>query len=207
MTTLNQALVAIAGDLNVDPAQMIAFAAEDSIGGYNIVPWQSRWPQGSMYDVEGQMLYAMVRAMQPLMIVEIGVWHGCSTTHLLAALAKNQKGKLVSFDLNGIQGNGPPEKLRDRWEFHHQDADYGMKEIAERIDMVFEDGFHERKETEKTLRIAMTALNPRLLTVHDSEHPGVGENVKGALHAVYGNKWKSVLVPPSDCGLAWAVTR
>jgi len=202
---LDDALRMIASDLKTDPEKLIAYAAEDTLGGFNIVPWLSRWPVGSMYEVEGKMLYAMVRALKPAHIVEIGVWHGCSTTHLLSALAKNEFGLLTSFDLNGIQGSGPPEKLRDRWVFHHQDADFGMREIAKSVDMVFEDGFHERKETEATLRIVMTYLNPRLLTVHDSEHRYVGANVKGALHAVYGAKWKSALVSPSDCGLAWSI--
>lgn len=205
MSSLEQALTLLAKDLKVDPAALINFAAEDHIGGYNVVPWQSSWPMGSMYEVEGKMLYAVIRAMKPAEIVEIGVWHGCSTTHILKALQKNDHGHLTSFDIEGIKGNGPPEELRDRWTFHHQDADYGMKEIGFKVDMVFEDGYHYRKGTETTLFIADRWLRPKMVFVHDTEHKQVGPGLKEALSAVYGSRWHSTVVPPSDCGLAWMV--
>lgn len=205
MTTLDQALALIAKDLKVDAQKLIDYAAEDNVGGYNVVPWQSNWPMGSMYEVEGKMLYAVVRAIQPAEIVEIGVWHGCSTTHLLRALDRNGSGHLTSFDIEGIKGDGPPEKLRSRWTFHHQDADYGMKEMKEKVDLVFEDGYHYRKETETTLFIAERWLKPKVVMVHDTEHPHVGEGLKQALSAVYGSRWRSTLAKPSDCGMGWFV--
>lgn len=202
---LDDALTLIAKDLKTDPARLIAYASEDTVGGYNVVPWQSSWPMGSMYEVEGKMLYAVVRATVPREVVEIGVWHGCSTTHILKALQRNGIGHLTSFDIEGIKGKGPPEELRDRWTFHHQDADYGMKEIQTPVDLVFEDGYHYRKGTETTLFIARRWLDPRITMVHDSEHFHVGQGIKEAMHAVYGSHWQSVLVPPSDCGMCWRV--
>lgn len=205
MTAFEDALTRIAKDLKVDPPDLIAYAAEDTVGGYNVVPWQSSWPMGSMYEVEGKILYAVIRAMKPEQVVEIGVWHGCSTTHILQALHQNKKGHLTSFDIEGIKGKGPDKALRDRWTFHHQDADYGMKELGFKADLVFEDGYHFRKGTETTLFIAERWLSPRVVMVHDSEHVTVGSGIKEALYAVYGNRWHSVVVPPSDCGIAWRV--
>lgn len=205
MSSLEQALTLLAKDLKVDPAALINFAAEDKVGGYNVVPWQSSWPMGSMYEVEGKMLYAVVRAIRPKEIVEIGVWHGCSTTHILKALQKNGSGHLTSFDIEGLKGSGPAKELRDQWTFHHQDANYGMKELKFPVDLVFEDGYHYRKGTEETLLITKRWLDPAITMVHDSEHIQVGPGIKEALHAVYGNRWHSAVVPPSDCGMAWVV--
>jgi predicted O-methyltransferase YrrM len=56
------------------------------------------WP-GSVYPAEGAFLYALVRSLRPHAIVETGTASGFSTTYLLAALERNELGRLISIDL------------------------------------------------------------------------------------------------------------
>ena len=108
------------------------------------------WP-GSVYPAEGAFLYALVRLLRPERIVETGTASGFSTTYLLAALNRNEAGRLVSIDLpfavddaGGLQsivadtsidvhdssplpaGKEPgwavPHELRERWELRLGDA-------------------------------------------------------------------------------------
>src|SRR5262249_16918185 len=48
---------------------------------------------------EGSALFFLVRALRPATVVETGTANGTSTTYLLAALARNGAGRLVSIDL------------------------------------------------------------------------------------------------------------
>lgn len=209
-TTLKEALALMAEQLRKPLYILEDYAAEDSIGGFHHDPALRRWPLGSCWEVEGKLLYTMVRAIHPTRMYEIGTWYGCSTTHILAAMQRNHHGTLISFDLNGVQGDGPPEYLRNRWVFNHADANEAIQKrngypLPDNLspDIVFEDGFHERDGTEETLRIVKELSKPKILMVHDSEHPGVGVNVRGAIEAVYGHDYTSVLIEPSDCGMAW----
>jgi predicted O-methyltransferase YrrM len=107
---------------------------------------------GSIYGVEGALLYALVRRLRPATIVETGTASGISTTYLLAALARNDTGRLVSIDLPFELGTGKellrplvpgtsiepenssplppgkdpgwaiPDELRERWELRVGDA-------------------------------------------------------------------------------------
>ena len=107
---------------------------------------------GSVYPIEGALLYGLVRALRPATVVETGTANGISTTYLLAALARNETGRLVSIDLPFERGTGAellrsivpgasiepenssplppgknpgwaiPDELRERWELRIGDA-------------------------------------------------------------------------------------
>lgn len=51
------------------------------------------------------LLYVIVRARRPQLIIETGVLHGFGSTFLLAALAENGSGRLVSIDLPSRDGS------------------------------------------------------------------------------------------------------
>jgi hypothetical protein len=205
MPTLNDFFVLIGSDLKIEPDKLIAYAAEDTIGGYHKDAEQAKWPMGSCYEVEGQALYALVRALRPLQVLEIGVYFACSTTHLLAALDKNKRGKLISYDVEGLRGDGPPEALRKRWEFIQEDANLDIPKRDWVADFAFEDGFHTREGTEKTLRTIEQYVKPKVLISHDAEHVSVGPAVRAAWGEVFGGRFATILIPPSDCGFAWKV--
>src|SRR5947209_4711129 len=116
-TTLDQALATLAAQLGLDPQALIAYAAEDHIGGFNMDVNRRRWAPGSIWEVEGKVLYALVRALKPAHVVEIGTWFGCGASHILEALAMNKKGKLTSIDTDPNAGSEILISLRKNWTF------------------------------------------------------------------------------------------
>jgi predicted O-methyltransferase YrrM len=89
---LQAGLQQLAHDLHLDARALLAYAEEDRIGGWHENPEQRRWMTGSLWEVKGQILYALVRAIKPEHVVEIGTWFGCSATHILEAMANNHRG-------------------------------------------------------------------------------------------------------------------
>ena len=73
----------------------------------------------------GELVYGLVRATQPGVVVETGVAIGITSAYLLAALSDNGRGRLHSIDLPPthmiaarLVGIAVPEALRDRWSYH-----------------------------------------------------------------------------------------
>ena len=59
---LERTLARMADNYGLDAQQLIAYAAEDEIGGWTYLGY---WPGGSIWAVEGKILYALIRAIQP----------------------------------------------------------------------------------------------------------------------------------------------
>jgi hypothetical protein len=163
MTSLADALTLIGQAAGLNPADLIAYAAEDTIGGRDR-NGQGWWPAMSVHEAEGKVLYALVRALKPETLVEVGVASGGTTTHLLTALAANGSGHLHSYDIEPASGVKVPEHLRDRWTFAADDA--LTAPLPERADFVFEDGEHTYEFTRNILTRLKT-LSPRILISHD----------------------------------------
>lgn len=126
---LTDALHQIADYAHLDADALIAYAAEDVQGGRG-----DGYDNWSIDADEGKVLFALVRALKPQQVIEIGVREGASTAHLLSAIDHNKAGLLDSYDVeaNGKQGY-------DNWTFHQADAltvDFPSAEI------VFEDSAH-----------------------------------------------------------------
>src|SRR5258708_6162960 len=66
---LNLALEKIGQQLGVNTNDMIAYAQEDSIGGFDL--GKGTWPMGSVWGDEGKYLYAIIRAMRPARVLEL----------------------------------------------------------------------------------------------------------------------------------------
>jgi hypothetical protein len=199
---LPQALRRIALPLHVDADDLIAYAAEDNVGGWD--GGAGRWPCGSLWSVEGQFLYALVRALRPAHVLEIGCLAGASSTHILAAMDVNRHGELVSLDIDGNAGYGIPPELRYRWTFYHQDAQEWIKQYGGDFPLVFEDGSHIEPFTSEVLTLVKTRLNPHVVISHDAEHPTAGGLIRRAFGLVMG-RMDTVLIEPADCGFAWWV--
>lgn len=116
---------------------------------------------GHIGALPGAFLYALVRTMRPTVIVETGVASGMSSMFILAALAENQRGRLVSIDLPFTESDGEPmpiiagtsiEKpqwspvppgrepgwlvpldLRDRWELRLGDARLLLPQVLQEV--------------------------------------------------------------------------
>lgn len=212
---LDETLQLLALQIPVDPDKLSAFAAEDSIGGWDLD--NGGWPVGSLWSVEGKVLYALTRLLQPELVVEIGTHRGCSTTHFATALSINDKGEIVSLDTAGGVGDLIPAQL-----FEHASliTDNGVNWLREQpdesIDIIYEDADHSAETSRDVAALAMQKLKPGgLLIVHDAAHDyawlgdktqvgsDVGETIRRGLTAALGeNAYRVYRTDPSDCGFA-----
>lgn len=188
-------------DASVD--KLIDFAIEDQIGGFDFDPTIRKWESGSLWAVEGQFLYALVRAMRPDNVLEIGTWRGASATHILAAMHKNQHGTLTSVDVLE-SGQLIPDDLRYRWNFVQGDGAEYVRTMVMKPDIIFEDALHDPLGTTAIFEAIKAHGAPRLLLSHDAEHYIVGQDVRDAFVRVFGSV-NTILIDPANCGFAWRV--
>ena len=221
---LEQALTLIAAQVKADAQQLIAFAAEDDLGGFHFNEALRKWPMGSLWGVEGQMLYALVRWLKPENIVQIGGWAGASAAHLALAVKANGKGHITSVD-NGGDGNAEhgqllPDDLKpyvtliwdngEEWLARQPDAS---------IDFLFEDASHATELVEILAKLALQKLQPGSVMVnHDAAHDfaydgngnAIPDSQKTGLKVRDGLERANVFfrvyrAEPSDCGVAVTV--
>lgn len=189
--------------LDADADQLMTYADEDTIGGFHFDESLRKWESGSLWEVEGKFIYALVRAMRPQRVLEIGTWRGASATHILAALHANGYGYLTSVDLLD-SGQLIPEHLRYRWHFVQSDGAPYLRLNLDDPDIIFEDGLHDPLGTTAMLEEIKKHYHPRLLLSHDAEHYIVGKDVRNAFMNVFGAV-NTILIHPADCGFAWRI--
>lgn len=206
---LHEALSAVAAQLSLDADALIGYAAEDEIGGWP----NPHWPGGAMWSVEGKTLYAIVRAINPQYVLELGTREGCSATHLLTALKANDYGRLDSVDLGSISdisgagfGGLVPDDLKLRWHFWYPmsaqeflDSNITPHEIA------FEDTDHTVETSIEILTRLKARASVHTIISHDVCHPDSGPRMREAWTRVFGEQgrdWQGYCIEPSDCGLA-----
>lgn len=201
---LDDTLTLIAAQLDLDAAELSAYAAEDSIGGYHSDPALSSWYTGSLWSVEGKVLYALVRALKPECLLELGVHAGASTTHLRTAVQVNQFGHVYSVDRQEGAGFDIPAELLDYGTITYDWAlQYILRLPDASIDFAFEDLCHGAGEVYDVITALRPKLKPGALVVHhDSEHGDDGVQVKRGIEMAGVVNWYSYLTEPSDCGLA-----
>jgi len=86
---------------------------------------KTQFASAELYAKKVSVQYAIVRAVEPDLVVETGVGNGVSTSYLLQALDRNGRGTLHSIEIGDTsylppgrdQGWAVPAWLRERWEF------------------------------------------------------------------------------------------
>lgn len=202
---LKQACERIAQQIDLDANELYEYAQSDDIGGYHTDGAQRKWDTGAIWGVEGQILYALVRATQPKLVVNLGVHHGCSVTHIAAALHDNGTGEVVALDRNGFDKKSLPKGLRKYVTVVRDEAvSWVVDEMpARRVDMVFEDLWHDREEIATVWTAAKDKVKKGALLInHDSEHHLVGAAVRAGIADAGLTDAHSYLIEPSDCGLS-----
>ena len=123
-------------------------------------------------DIEAELTYLLVRDTKPERIVEIGTFHGWSTSWLLRALADNGTGHLQSYDIvDHVLGTIPGELSADRWTFHHGDVRAAANLRPSRIDFLFIDAAHTARFARWYVDNLLADLRPGTpVTVHDVYH-------------------------------------
>jgi len=224
---LNQVLTFISLQIGCDPQELIAYAGEDTLGGYHFDPVEARFPIGSLWGVEGQVLYALVRHLKPETVVEIGGWAGASASHLALAVQRNGSGKVISVDsyigdsagtVGAAHGQLIPPALKTFVELVNADGRVWLAaQKAKSIGLIFEDADHSPDLVMELSRLALAKLKVGgYLVNHDAGHvqayypngnvtpSPVGQNVQDGLSRA-GANFRAYLAAPSDCGLAVTV--
>lgn len=104
--------------------------------------------------------YAIIRELKPSVIVETGTAAGASTVFLLAAVAKNGHGKVISIDLPSVAGELTmgrtiekddvgyfiPEFLKAPWDYRIGDAKALLPAVLmeEEVEVFIHDSLHTR---------------------------------------------------------------
>jgi predicted O-methyltransferase YrrM len=116
-----------------------------------------RVPTGEKYEIYGDapplsispdvgvLLYSLVRARRPRLIVEFGASHGVATIHLAAALKDNNDGRLVTSEIRASKAEATRQNLAEAGlgalvDVLEGDALVTLDDIGGPIEMVFLDG-------------------------------------------------------------------
>ncbi len=198
---LNDALSAIAQQFDLNADELIAYATEDPHDGWD--EGKGSWISGSVWTVEGQVLYALVRALKPQRVLELGTAHGCSSTHIAQALVDNGSGHLTCIDRNDYAGLHIPDELRAYITIEITTLEAWLAgQNASLYDFVFEDADHRPAPVGAVWAWARKHVRQGGAVVsHDPLHPTVGENVRQGITAS-GALAVNYLVEPGDGGLA-----
>lgn len=115
-----------------------------------------------------ELEYVVVRALHPGVVVETGVWRGLSSWALLAALAANDHGELISIDfppLDAAQkvevGHLVPPQLRSRWRLDIGPSRQMLPRALERagsVDVFVHDSDHTTPNMTREFRVAWRSM-------------------------------------------------
>lgn len=200
---LHEALFQIAVQLDLDPRQLVAYAKEDTLLGF--------YDGGGQYAVpfkeDGQLLYALVRALKPDRVLEVGTSQGGSAHHIALALEANRTGGMVTtVDINPSSSiAGIPYPLVNRVAMIIENIDVMISDrraYLGEFDFIHEDGAHSVHQVHNIYG-HLPQLMPQggVIVSHDTS-TGVGVDVfEGIAKAGYG-KPPSYEYDGSPCGFS-----
>ena len=123
-------------------------------------------------DLEAEITYLLLRASRPASVMELGTFHGWSTTWILSALRDNGSGHLHSFDIiDNVVRNVPEDLAEGRWTFVKGDIKETLARVPADTGYLFVDAAHNGRFA----RWYLDNLFPRVPTgipvsVHDVFH-------------------------------------
>jgi predicted O-methyltransferase YrrM len=135
-----------------------------------------------------EVLYVLVRAARPEIVVETGVLYGASSCHILAALNANGAGELHSIDLGTRPGEPThdyfvrPDLMR-QWDYIEGEVRRELPPLLAhlgQIDMFYHDSLHTFEHMTWEYQTARRWLRPDgILASHDVQ---VSHSVLGMFH-------------------------
>jgi predicted O-methyltransferase YrrM len=141
---------------------------------------------------DGIMLHALIRAIKPKLVFEVGTWRGVSALWIISGLIENGSGKLITCDIGDYGVKDVFKSLGvDKWvEFRQTDSRIA-KEYD--IDIAFIDGGHELKDVEEDFK-NITMKNKPFLIFHDC-------NFEMSI-GLFLTNFKNKIILPTLCGMA-----
>ena len=127
---------------------------------------------------DGYMLYALVLATKPQIVLEIGSHHGFSTCMIAAALADNHRGLLMSIEASvsnmetaamNVERFGLANMVRFGLGDAREVLPLLLPKLAAKVEFLFEDGSHEAETIIEELKLLAPYLSDEAyLVFHDS---------------------------------------
>lgn len=162
---------------------------------------------GGVNPGDRRALYALITALQPLSVLEIGTHIGASTQYIARALARGGNGILTTVDIYDVndpahgawraaslshspQGCAQLLGTAGRVRFVTAPALAHMRGTADRYDFIFLDGDHRAPAVYAELAAALARLNPGGVIVLHDYYPGAaplfadGNIIAGPFHAL-----------------------
>jgi predicted O-methyltransferase YrrM len=97
-------------------------------------------------DLEAEITYLLLRDTRPEHVMELGTFHGWSTTWILSALRDNGSGHLHSFDrIDNVVRNVSGELSAGRWTFVHGDVRERLGDVPRDVGYLFVDAAHSAR--------------------------------------------------------------
>lgn len=123
-------------------------------------------------DIEAEITYLLLREAKPQTVVEIGTFHGWSTTWILQALRDNGSGHLHSYDIvSHVERNVPESLSAGRWTFTQGDVREHVEKVPDTADFLFIDAAHTASFARWYIRHLMPRMTPGIpVCVHDVFH-------------------------------------
>jgi hypothetical protein len=170
-------------------------------------------------------LYAMVRLLRPIHVLETGVSSGISSAHFLLGLRANGRGTLHSIDLP-LPQRGPrlgksespvalppgrtsgwamPDELRPGWDLHLGPSQVLLPVVTQgidRVDVFLHDSLHSPEHLRFELETVRAKLTPGAIVLADNvEWTGdafnrFAESLKVPVHARGGEDLVGLRIPP-----------
>ena len=148
-----------------------------------------RLRSGDAVEAYGAWLYVLVRALEPLVVVETGVQNGCSTELILWAVHRNGRGRLFSIDsgptssdgshqtrafqtTDGAPGKDILEGLKEHWDLTIGLSGEHLAPACERAGELVDLFWHDSDHSEENVKFEFSAVKHYvrpggLLCLHD----------------------------------------
>jgi predicted O-methyltransferase YrrM len=200
---------AIADKYGLDAELLKQYASDDTVGGWDEVAdgqtttrnGNPLWECGSIWEIEAVVLYALIRAVKPLNVLEVGGYYGCSTSHICEALLANGVGKLTTIE-NDLDNPALDERYKPIRRWLKKDAQTYRFPVAKPYDFVFEDAVHTPDFVANVWNKFFKSGKPGSFIVsHDATHYRIGEGVRYGISQVTTD-YLPLTVGYGKCGLA-----
>ncbi|MDN5929829.1 MAG: class I SAM-dependent methyltransferase [Pseudonocardia sp.] len=97
-------------------------------------------------DLEAEITYLLLRDTAPAHVMELGTFHGWSTTWILSALRDNGSGHLHSFDrIDHVVRTVPADLSDGRWTFLHGEVRERLADVPRDAGYLFVDAAHSSR--------------------------------------------------------------
>lgn len=163
--------------------------AESEWGAATATDWTAFTSGGVECEV-GAFLYSLVKMIKPENVLETGTYTGISSSYMAYAMKENNKGKLITFEVNGVHYN----EANKRWKTLGLDA-YIDSRLQPSLDYTPDRDFElVLLDSEPNLRFAEfdkivdNVVDGGIIVIHDL-HTSLGQSGQihhGVLHWPYG---------------------